>query len=155
MALLQLLYYPDDPLTQKADPVEVFDDKLSELVDDMIETMQEYKGVGLAAPQIGLSKRVFVLQEPDGPQMCFINPRITMAEGREEGERAEGDEEEQTPPGRAVASQPPPGVVPETLASVVQRFREEALRVLVAEVPALPCVHPYSSSSWMRGSRKV
>lgn len=86
MALLQVVYFPDDPLTQKADPVETFDDALSQLVDNMLETMHEFKGVGLAAPQIGLKKRLFVLQEPEGPEMYFVNPRIISAEGREEGE---------------------------------------------------------------------
>lgn len=86
MAVLQVVYYPDDPLTYKAAPVDVFDEKLSELVENMFETMHEYKGVGLAAPQIGLGKRLFVLQEPEGLEMCFVNPVILNAEGREEGE---------------------------------------------------------------------
>lgn len=86
MAVLQVVYYPDDPLTQKATPVDVFDEKLSQLVENMFETMHEYKGVGLAAPQIGFGKRIFVLQEPEGPEMCFVNPIILNAEGREEGE---------------------------------------------------------------------
>lgn len=86
MSLLQVVYYPDDPLTQKATPVENFDANLRQLVINMIETMHHYKGVGLAAPQIGLAQRLFVLQEPGGPEMCIINPVIKNMEGREEGE---------------------------------------------------------------------
>ena len=86
MSLLQVVYFPDDPLTQKASPVETFDAKLEQLVADMLETMHHYQGVGLAAPQIGISQRIFVLQEPDGPEMYMINPRLLDMEGREEGE---------------------------------------------------------------------
>ncbi len=87
MSVLKVLYYPDDPLTQKADPVEKFDRKLEELIVNMIETMHEYKGVGLAAPQVGLRKRVFVLQEDsESEPMYFINPLIEEMDGSEAGE---------------------------------------------------------------------
>jgi peptide deformylase len=86
MSVLKVVYFPDVPLTQKADVVELFDRDLHQLAEDMFETMHEYKGVGLAAPQIGLTKRMFVLQEPEGPEMCLVNPRIVSQEGREEGE---------------------------------------------------------------------
>lgn len=86
MAVLDVLYFPDDPLTRKAAPVTVFDKKLDELVRNMFETMHAYQGVGLAAPQVGLSKRVFVLREPEGPEFCFVNPEIVEMEGCEEGE---------------------------------------------------------------------
>jgi peptide deformylase len=86
MARRKIVYYPDDPLTQQARPVESFGEKLQRLADDMIETMRAYEGVGLAAPQIGLSKRLFVLQEPDGEPMCFVNPEIFSMDGQAEGE---------------------------------------------------------------------
>ena len=86
MAAKRILYYPDEPLTLKAKPVEVFGAKLERLVSDMFETMSAYEGVGLAAPQIGVSKRLFVLREPEGEPMCFVNPEILEREGREEGE---------------------------------------------------------------------
>lgn len=86
MAVLDVIYYPDAPLTEKAAPVTAFDKKLDELVRDMFETMHAYQGVGLAAPQVGVSKRVFVLREPEGPEICLINPEIAEMEGREEGE---------------------------------------------------------------------
>ncbi len=86
MAVRKLVYFPDDPLTQSAKPVEAFGEKLQRLADEMIETMIAHEGVGLAAPQIGLSKRIFVLREPDGVPMIFVNPEITGMEGREDGE---------------------------------------------------------------------
>ncbi len=86
MSVLRVVYFPDDPLTQKAHPVETFDRALHTLAEDMLETMHEHKGVGLAAPQVGLDKRLFVLQEPEGPEMVFVNPRIVDQDGREEGE---------------------------------------------------------------------
>ncbi len=86
MAVKRILYYPEEPLTVKAKPVEGFGPKLERLVSDLFETMYEHEGVGLAAPQIGVSKRVFVLREPEGEPTCFINPEILEQEGREEGE---------------------------------------------------------------------
>lgn len=86
MSVLKVVYFPDDPLTKKARSVEIFDRALHCLAEDMLETMHEYKGVGLAAPQVGESRRLFVLQEPDGPEICFVNPRIVSQEGRAEGE---------------------------------------------------------------------
>lgn len=86
MAVRRVLYYPDAPLSDKSKPVGVFGAKLEHLVEDLIETMQAQAGVGLAAPQVGVSKRLFVLQEPQGDPMCFVNPEILEREGREEGE---------------------------------------------------------------------
>ena len=87
MSVMKVVYYPDDPLTQKADPVERFDKKLEELVCNMLDTMHEYKGVGLAAPQVGLKKRLFVLQEePEADELYFINPVIEEMDGNEVGE---------------------------------------------------------------------
>jgi len=87
MSVMKVVYYPDDPLTQKADPVERFDKKLEELVCNMLDTMHDYKGVGLAAPQIGLKKRLFVLQEePEADELYFINPVIEEMDGNEVGE---------------------------------------------------------------------
>lgn len=86
MSVLKVTYYPDDPLTQKAEPVEEFDAKLKELAGNMFDTMRAYEGVGLAAPQVGVSIRLFVLQEPDGEGLCLINPELSEAEGSEEGE---------------------------------------------------------------------
>lgn len=86
MAVRRVVYYPDEPLKAKAKPVEVFGPKFDRLVEDLFDTLHAYEGVGLAAPQVGVSKRLFVLQEPAGEPMCFVNPEILEQEGREEGE---------------------------------------------------------------------
>ena len=86
MSVMQVLYFPDDPLTQQAESVDEFGDKLEKLAADMLETMHDYRGVGLAAPQVGLSKRFFVYQEPEGPEMCLVNPEILTMEGSEVAE---------------------------------------------------------------------
>ncbi|MEX2015158.1 MAG: peptide deformylase [Candidatus Hydrogenedentales bacterium] len=86
MAILPIVYYPDEPLTLKSKPVKRFDGDLAQLVEDMLDTMHAYHGVGLAAPQVGLAQRLFVLQVPDGPEMHFVNPEIVESDGREIGE---------------------------------------------------------------------
>ena len=86
MAVKRILFYPDEPLTVKAKPVERFEAKLERLVTDLFDTMYAQEGVGLAAPQIGISKRLFVLREPEAEPLCFVNPEILEEEGREEGE---------------------------------------------------------------------
>lgn len=82
MALRNVVKVGDPVLTKKCRTVEVFDEKLSTLVDDMFETMYAANGVGLAAPQVGLLKRVVVIDVGDGP-MELINPEITMQEGEQ------------------------------------------------------------------------
>ena len=86
MAVLHIVYFPDAPLTTRAEPVERFDEDFVRLASNMLETMQAYEGVGLAGPQVGESKRIFVLQEPEGDEMCLVNPEIVESEGSEEGE---------------------------------------------------------------------
>lgn len=86
MAILDIVLYPDDPLTQEAEPVQDMGPALAELARDMLDTMYAYEGVGLAAPQVGVSKRIFVLREPEGEEMCLVNPEIIESDGRELGE---------------------------------------------------------------------
>lgn len=86
MPTLNVVYFPDPPLSETSAPVERFDTKLQRLADDMLETMGEYEGVGLAAPQVGVLKRMFVLRAPEGDPMCLVNPEILDSEGSEEGE---------------------------------------------------------------------
>jgi peptide deformylase len=86
MAVLDVVLYPDAPLKDKATPYETIGPEMPALARDMLETMEAYEGVGLAGPQVGISKRIFVLCEPDSDPMCLINPEIELIEGREEGE---------------------------------------------------------------------
>lgn len=82
MALRNVVKVGDPVLTKKCRIIEKFDDKLSDLIDDMLETMYDANGVGLAAPQVGLLKRVVVIDVGDGP-MELVNPEITLTEGEQ------------------------------------------------------------------------
>lgn len=85
MAIRTILRYPDKRLRNKAETVGVVDDAVRQLCDDMAETMYAAPGVGLAAPQIGVSKRIFVIDianEGEPSQLrTFINPEIIAREG--------------------------------------------------------------------------
>jgi peptide deformylase len=81
MAVYPIRTFPDPVLRIEAVTVTEFDNDLARLVDDMLETMYEAPGVGLAAPQIGVSKRVFVADVGDGP-FAMINPEIVATSGR-------------------------------------------------------------------------
>ena len=88
MAILQVLHYPDPRLRNPAKPVAQVDDDLRRLVDDMFETMYEAPGIGLAATQVNVPKRVIVidLSNDKTEPYCFINPQIIAREGEEETE---------------------------------------------------------------------
>ena len=66
MAIRQIRVEGDEVLRKKSKEVKVFDEALSELIDDMFETMYEANGVGLAAPQVGILKRIFVVDIGEG-----------------------------------------------------------------------------------------
>lgn len=84
MAIREIVLYPDAPLRQKAKPVIRFDAEFQRLVADMFETMSEKDGVGLAAPQIGISRRFLVFHDPDTDRkMCLVNPEIVEQRGSE------------------------------------------------------------------------
>lgn len=87
MAIRNLRYEGDEILKKKSREVEVIDEKLQTLIDDMIETMHKYNGVGLAAVQVGILKRVVVIDIYDdkGP-IVLINPVILKTKGAEEVE---------------------------------------------------------------------
>lgn len=80
MAIFPIRVFPDPVLRMAAKPVESFDAELERLVEDMMETMYAAPGVGLAAPQIGVSLRVVVFDVGDGPQH-LINPVIEDTSG--------------------------------------------------------------------------
>ncbi|MCL1602719.1 peptide deformylase [Succinatimonas hippei] len=87
MAIREIVTFPDERLRQICAPVTEFDAALKELTDDMFETMYDDEGIGLAAPQIGIEKRIVVIDIPeeDGKQgknkLVLINPKITAKEG--------------------------------------------------------------------------
>lgn len=74
--ILNITKLGEDILRQKAQPVEEVNDEIRQLANDMFETMIEAEGVGLACPQVGLSKRMFVLIADDDVRRVFINPQI-------------------------------------------------------------------------------
>lgn len=88
MTIRKILYLPDDRLRKVAKPVETFDENLQLLIDDMFETMYDARGVGLAAPQIGVSLRLSVIDiEGDKKeQLVIINPEIVASHGQREYE---------------------------------------------------------------------
>lgn len=85
MAIRPILSYPDARLRECARPVEVVDDSIRELVSDMAETMYDAPGVGLAANQVGVPLRIFIIDiaDEDSPSdlRVFINPEIMDADG--------------------------------------------------------------------------
>ncbi len=83
--MLEILHYPDSRLRQIARSVTLFDDALRRLVSNMFETMYTAPGVGLAAPQVNVSKRVVVIDiSRDGNQpLVFINPELLELRGTE------------------------------------------------------------------------
>lgn len=85
MAVLEIKKYPDEVLKKKALSVENIDNDLQRLIDDMIETMYAAPGIGLAAPQVGVSKRLIVIdvntKDEKYPLIVLINPEIVEADG--------------------------------------------------------------------------
>lgn len=89
MAVLPIRTWPDEVLRRKADPVEAVDDEVRRLLNDMAETMYRGNGIGLAAPQVGISRRMVTLDVPSEEEgqpgsglILAVNPRITAREGK-------------------------------------------------------------------------
>ncbi len=85
MATLDILIYPDKRLRTVAKPVEKVDESIKKLVDDMFETMYTAPGIGLAATQVNVHKKVIVIDvsEDKSQPLCLINPEIIAEEGTE------------------------------------------------------------------------
>jgi peptide deformylase len=84
MAVLPICHVPNDPvLRQKAKRVPSIDGSIRRLIDDMIETMRQANGVGLAAPQVGVPLRVIVVQMPGEEPIVLINPEIARRTGEQ------------------------------------------------------------------------
>ncbi len=90
MALLKIVHYPEPVLLEVGKPIEAFDDQLKKLVENMFETMYEAKGVGLAAPQVAVSNRLFVMDcsggEDASQKIALVNPEIIHVEGEQIGD---------------------------------------------------------------------
>ena len=86
MTVLPIYEFPEAVLRRKAAPVTAIDDTLQRLIDDMIQTMYAAPGIGLAAPQVGISLQLFVVDVTSGREvgglMTFINPEMVTTEGR-------------------------------------------------------------------------
>ena len=82
MAVLNIVLYPDEPLKDVATPISKVGPSLVKLAEDMLETMHTYDGVGLAGPQVGVSKRIIVVHEPEETPLCLLNPVIVESDGR-------------------------------------------------------------------------
>jgi peptide deformylase len=83
MAVLGILTYPDPRLHEQSKPVDAVDERIVRLVDDMAETMYQAPGIGLAAPQLNVHKRIIVVDVSEGRDdlRVFINPEIIEREG--------------------------------------------------------------------------
>ncbi|AEC02652.1 peptide deformylase [Parasphaerochaeta coccoides] len=74
--MLEIVTLGEDVLRRRAEPVKVFDAALRLLVDDMFDSLAQERGVGLAAPQVGVSQRLFIVDIEGGEKGVFINPEI-------------------------------------------------------------------------------
>lgn len=82
MAIRTIRTEGDEILRKKSKKVEVIDEKITELIQDMIETLHRYDGVGLAAVQVGILKQILIIQEAeDAPILVIINPEIISKSG--------------------------------------------------------------------------
>lgn len=75
--MIPIVYHPDERLNTKAEAITEITDELVSLAREMVETMHEAKGIGLAGPQVGRMDRLFVVHVPEDEPRVFINPRIT------------------------------------------------------------------------------
>ena len=86
MAIRTILTKGDPALNKMCHPVTKFDQKLWELLDDLKETLAKANGLGLAAPQVGIVRRMFVAEPEPGEVYFFVNTKITAREGQQESE---------------------------------------------------------------------
>ena len=88
MAKLEILHYPDPRLRNRAEPVAEVDVEVRRLIDDMLETMYAAPGIGLAAVQVNVPKRVIVVDvsEDKSEPLALVNPRVVEADGETETE---------------------------------------------------------------------
>jgi len=128
MSILQILEFPDPRLRKIAEPVTVFDEKLEVLIEDMLETMYAAEGIGLAATQVNVHKRLLVIdvsENRDAPQV-FINPEFDILED----ELSEYDEGCLSVPGFYETVSRPRAVKITALDAQGEEFEQEAEDIL-------------------------
>ena len=127
MAIRNIRQEGDEILKKKSREVEVIDDKVRELIDDMIETMHKYDGVGLAAVQVGILKQIIVIDIYDEktPIIKLINPKIIKTKGEREV-----DEGCLSYPNKFAKVKRPEKVVVEGLNEKGEKVRIEAVELL-------------------------
>ncbi len=86
MAKLQICKLGEDVLRKTSRPVETVTPRIRTLLDDMLETMRAANGVGLAAPQVGILRRIVVIEVEEGHVIELINPKIVAFSGEQEGQ---------------------------------------------------------------------
>lgn len=84
MAIRYIVKEGDDVLTKKCRPVTCFDDRLRQLAQDMKDTLLDADGLGLAAPQVGVLKRMVIVMDEDGSLITLVNPEILSQKGSQE-----------------------------------------------------------------------
>ena len=75
----------EESLRKKSRPVTVFDARLHRMIDDMVDTLKDSGGVGLAAPQVGILRRIVVIEKEDGTILELVNPQVIDTAGEQEG----------------------------------------------------------------------
>ena len=85
MAIRNIILEGDPMLRKKSKPVREVNDHIREILEDMVETMREHYGVGLAAPQVGVMRRMFVAEPEPGEVYYMVNPEMLEQEGEQEG----------------------------------------------------------------------
>ena len=85
MALRKIRLEGDPALTKKCRPVEEMNDRTRQLIEDMLDTMYDAMGVGLAAPQVGILKRIVVIDVGEGP-LVMVNPQVVKTSGSQTGD---------------------------------------------------------------------
>ena len=131
VALREIRIQGDPILNKTCKPVAQISDRIRELIDDMFDTMYEANGVGLAAPQIGILKRIFVIDvsEEGNEPMVFINPRIVKTSGTQTG-----DEGCLSVPGKTATVTRPGYVVVEAYDENMEKFKLEGEGLLARAI---------------------
>lgn len=73
----------EESLRKRSRPVTAFNDRLHKMIDDMVETLKDSGGVGLAAPQVGILRRIVVIEQEDGEILELVNPEVIATEGEQ------------------------------------------------------------------------